>query len=141
MTYVEEIDQQIDKLRLDLIKLEHAREVMVKLEKKGPKTINLTAEPPEKKSGPITIAKIKPAKTPLGPPLAETPTETRERIVKVLETGPKTSGEVVTAFGDIEPRLKQRIWALLTKMREAGTIHNEDGRYYVPVPILPDAAQ
>lgn len=130
MSYVEEIDQQIDKLRTELIKLEHAREVMAKLEKRGPKLINLAADPPAaKKSAPITIAKIKPARAPLGPPLEETPAETRERILKVLEAGAMKSGEIVTAFGDIDSRHKQRVWALLTKMKEADLIRYEDGKY------------
>lgn len=143
-TYLEQIAskiaahrQTINALMAEIDKLEGAAEVIAQL--RGNDGIMALDVAPEKTAGPLyTIRKkVEPPAKPKRKPYTidkEAAARARQLILKALEAGPLTSGEIIANLSDDLPYdQKQRIYAALTKMKEKGLVdRNEQNVYSLP---------
>jgi hypothetical protein len=134
MSYVEQIDAEIAELKDRLIKLEHAREVMAKLERKGPKTIDVTPE--KKASGKITIARIQApkgkrqrGKSEMGLSIAEL---CDLALQAVREVPGETGTEIAKRMGFTEEVDQKRVWYALKRLYDDGKVVKDGARYRLP---------
>jgi hypothetical protein len=145
-SYIDQIDAQLAGLRMEIERLQIARDVISNLEGRGGgKVLTLKAEPsPSKQSGPFTIRKI-------GESVSEEPKEKKKRklliprdkdrfertrvtVREALELGPMTSGELKSLLDFTEKRDINMLYNILSKSVLAGTLLKDKvtGRISLP---------
>lgn len=139
MSYVDEIDAEIDRLRVQLVKLEHAREVMSKLEKRGPKTLELAAEKPVKKGPMYTISKKVE-----GPKVRKQPKMAMAELTELVRIGmadlpPSQAVGIGRHIGLSAEEDVKRIWYVLSILIKNGEAKKEGGLFSLIKPDEPNA--
>lgn len=143
-SYIDQIDAQLAHLRMEIERLQIAREVIAGMEGRPKPVLQLRAEPTEKKSGPITIRAIasteekpeKPKKKSQVGRKIDTqrgPKARKEIMALIREGGPMTAKDLIDWFGYTDQRDKQLVYNTVSKFHLDGVmIKDEEGRFKLP---------
>lgn len=141
-SYIDQIDAQLAALRMEMERLQIARDVIASMEGRSKPVLTLRAEPsPSQKSGPITIRRITDGpeeEKPKRPPMdKERAPKARVKIMELLKAeGPMTTATINSKLGHSSKREYQLVWNIMSDWKGEGVVlKDEKGRF-----SLPDAA-
>lgn len=146
-SYIDQIDAQLAHLRMEIERLQIARDVIAGMEGRPKPVLQLRAEPTEKKSGPITIRKMEggPAKAAKKTkPTRRVPGMTVSELTDLVRAGmeelpPCKAVDIGKHIGLTNPEDVKRIWYVISTMINAGEAKKEDGLFSLtraaPAPV------
>lgn len=134
-SYIDQIDAQLAHLRMEIERLQIARDVISGMDGRPKPILQLRAEPVEKKSGPITIRKIEgPDKSEKKKQARKVPKMPMAELVDLVRAGmeelpPSQAVGIGRHIGLSAEEDVKRIWYVLSTLIKNGEAKKENGLF------------